>query len=104
MEEREEMERLGNRYLGWLLGVEKRTLGYLVKKKVQREKLRERAGKEAWEFEKRLEEERRRELARTYWDEMKERSKEGKVESSWEEEKRRLFENRGLKLEELERR
>lgn len=35
---------------------------------------------------------------------MKEGSKEGKVESDWEEESRRFFENRGMKLEELERR
>lgn len=35
---------------------------------------------------------------------MQERSKEGKVRSDWEEEMRRFFEDRGLKLEELEKR
>lgn len=35
---------------------------------------------------------------------MKESSKEGKVESDWQEERRRFFEDKGLKLEELERR
>lgn len=35
---------------------------------------------------------------------MKGRSKEGKMRLDWEEERRRGFEDRGLKLEELERR
>lgn len=39
--ERESIERLGERYLRWLLGVDRRTLGYIV-----REELGERAGRE----------------------------------------------------------
>lgn len=49
-----------------------------MKQEFQRKKLRERAGKRSWEFEKRPEEGKGRELARKYLEEMKERSKEGK--------------------------
>lgn len=41
-EEREEMERLGERYLR-VLGVDRRTPGYMVREELQREKLWERA-------------------------------------------------------------
>lgn len=40
----------------WVLGVDGRTPGYLVRKELQREKLRSRAGKRAWGYEKRLSE------------------------------------------------
>jgi len=53
--EREEIERLQERYLRWVLGVDSRTPGYLVREEVQREKLRSVAGKRAWKFEERLE-------------------------------------------------
>ncbi|XP_039312991.1 uncharacterized protein LOC120359478 [Solenopsis invicta] len=52
--EREGVERLHERYLRWVLGVEGRT-GYLVREETQREKLRGRAGKRVWGFEERLE-------------------------------------------------
>lgn len=100
--DREEIERVGERYLRWILRVERRTPRYLMREELQREKLRERAGKRAWEYEKRLEEGRGGELAQRCWEEMKERSKKGKVGSEWEEERRSYFEDRGLKLEELE--
>jgi hypothetical protein len=53
--EREEVERLGERYLRWVLGVNARTPGYLVREELQREKMRSRAGRRAWLFEKKLE-------------------------------------------------
>lgn len=65
---------------------------------LQRQKLRERVRERVWEFEKRLEEGRGGELVRKCWKEMKERRKEGKVRSDWAEERRRFFEDRGLKL------
>jgi len=52
--ETEGMERLQERYLRWVLGVERRTPGYLVREEVQREKLRIRVGRRAWSFEERL--------------------------------------------------
>lgn len=54
--EKEGIDRLGIRYLRWLLGMNRRTPEYMIREKLQREKLWERAGKRAWEFEKRLEE------------------------------------------------
>lgn len=49
----------------------------------QREKLKERAEKRAWRFERRLEEE-RGELARKCLEEMKKRVTKGKKISGWE--------------------
>lgn len=56
---------------------------------------RERAGRRAWGFEKRLEEGRGSELTRSCWRELRERAWEGKVGSEWDEERRRSFEDRG---------
>lgn len=53
-EERKGVERLEERYLRWVLGVDRRR--YKVKEELQREKMWERAGKRTWEFERRLEE------------------------------------------------
>jgi len=52
--EREEMERLQERYLKWVAGVERRTPGYLVREELQREKLKNRARRRVWNFEERL--------------------------------------------------
>lgn len=54
--EREKMKRLQERFLRWVLGVEGRTPGYMIRKELQREKLRSRAGRRAWEYEERLRE------------------------------------------------
>jgi len=54
--EREGIERIEERYLRWLLGMERRTPGYMVREELKRDKLRGRAGRRAWGFEKRLEE------------------------------------------------
>ncbi|KYN16544.1 hypothetical protein ALC57_11205, partial [Trachymyrmex cornetzi] len=51
--EGEVMERLQDRYSRWVLGVEGRTPGYMIREEIQREKLRGRAGKKAWAFEER---------------------------------------------------
>ncbi|KAL6418193.1 hypothetical protein ACFW04_012282 [Cataglyphis niger] len=53
--ERKELERLQERYLRWVLGLEWGTPGYMVKKELQREKLRGKAGRRTWRFEKKLE-------------------------------------------------
>lgn len=49
---REGMEKLEERYLRWILGVDARTQGYIVREVLQREKLRRKAGSRAWGFEK----------------------------------------------------
>lgn len=58
------MERLEKKYLRWILKVDKRTLGYLLREELQREKLRGRAGKRSWRFEKKLSEGKRSEITR----------------------------------------
>ncbi|EZA60891.1 hypothetical protein X777_13093 [Ooceraea biroi] len=75
--ERECIERLEKRYLRWILGVDSRTPGYLVREELQRDKLRGRAGRRAWGFKRRLEEERGSELARKCWEELRERERGG---------------------------
>ncbi|KAL6420234.1 hypothetical protein ACFW04_014604 [Cataglyphis niger] len=46
-EERKELEKLQERYLSWVLGVEWGVSGYIVREELQREKLRGRAGRRA---------------------------------------------------------
>lgn len=75
--ERERMERLEERYLRWLLGVDRRTPRYLVREELQRERLGERAGRRAWGFEKRLEKGKGNELARMCWEEIRGRGGRG---------------------------
>lgn len=101
---RGKVERVEERYLRWVLGVEGRTPGYLVREEMQRDKLEGRAGKRAWSFEERLEEGKGSILARKCLSEMRERWSRGKVRAGWEEERREFFESRGLELEEVERR
>jgi len=97
-EEREGMERLAERYLRWVLGVDRRTPGYLVREEFQREKLRGRAGRRVWGFERRLEGGGGSELARLCWEEIKERAgKRGN--SSWEEGRRKFLNDRGMWVE-----
>jgi len=45
--EREGMEKIEERYLRWMLDVDRRTPGYLVREELQREKLKGRAGRRA---------------------------------------------------------
>ncbi|XP_039303441.1 uncharacterized protein LOC120357339 [Solenopsis invicta] len=62
--EREALERLQERFLKWVMGVNWGTPRYMVREEIQRGKLRERAGIRAIGFEKRLEEGRGSELVK----------------------------------------
>lgn len=62
--ERTGIERLQDRYLRWVLGVEYRTPGYMLREELQKDKLRTRAREEALGFKRRLAEGRRSEIAR----------------------------------------
>ncbi|XP_032689845.1 uncharacterized protein LOC116853082 [Odontomachus brunneus] len=53
--EREELERVQERFVKWTIGVKRRTPGYMIKVEVGREKMRGRTGKRAWNFERKLE-------------------------------------------------
>lgn len=59
------MEKMEERYLKWVLGMDRRTREYLVREKLQKDKLREKAGRRAWGYERRLEEGKGSELARS---------------------------------------
>lgn len=75
----------------------------MVKGEIQREKLKERAGRKAWLFEERLAEEKESEKARMCLRELREKGKKGITRSRWEEKKKRFFVEKGLGLEEVER-
>lgn len=42
------------RYISWVMGVDSRMPRYIIRKKLQRRKLKGRAGRRAWRFERRL--------------------------------------------------
>lgn len=84
------------RYLRWLLGVEGRMPGYLIREELQREKLRIRAGRKAWGWEKRMREGKGSEIARRCMEEMRERCGKRRASSSWEKDRRNFFEERGI--------
>jgi len=100
--EKEELEKLEKKYLRWVLGVDGKTSWYLVKEELQRGKLRERTGRRAWNFEKKLEEERGGIIARRCWEEMRERERRGRERSDWEKEIERFWEERGTSIREVE--
>jgi len=75
--EREGLEKLQERFLKWILGVERSTPGYMVREELQRERLKGRAGMRAWSFERKSEEGREGTVARECWEEMRGRAKRG---------------------------
>ena len=75
--EREKMERLQERFMKWVLGVNRCTPGYMVREEMQRGMLKGRAGMRAWVYERKLEEG-QGELARWCWEEVKGRLRRGK--------------------------
>lgn len=86
------------------MGVDGRMPGYMVREELQREKIKFRAAKRAWGFERRIEQKRGGELAEKCWEEVRKRGKKGKEMGGWEGERRKFFENRGVKVEEMEKR
>jgi len=78
-EEREREERTQERFLKWVMGADWRTPGYMIREEVKRDKLRIRAGKRAWEFEKKLDQGKGGVLARACRREMRGRMERGRV-------------------------
>lgn len=64
--EREGIERIEERYLRWILGMDNKTPEYMVREELQRDKIKGRAGTRKWGFERRMEEGKESELARKY--------------------------------------
>lgn len=82
----EKLQRL-KRYMRRVL--DERTPSYLLKEELQRDKLRVRAGKQAWRFEKKLDDKKESKLVRKHWGEMV--IQERKVISCWIREGREFF-------------
>jgi len=94
------MERMQERYIRWILGVNWRTPGYMVREETQRDLLRLRAGISAWGFEDRLKRGEGSKLARSYLEKIKKREKGIEEISRWEMERLEyLRDGRGEKEE-----
>jgi len=74
----------------------------MVREETQREKLRCRASRRAWGYEKRLEERGGSGLGRECRGEMKKRLTGGRIKSEWEKERENFWENRGIDIREIE--
>lgn len=83
--------------------MEGRTPGYLVREKLQRDKLVESAEKRAWGFEERLEEAKGSNLARKCLRKIKERWSKSRWAKGWEEERKEFFGISGMEIEKVER-
>ncbi|XP_043263006.1 uncharacterized protein LOC122403516 [Colletes gigas] len=95
--EREDMERMQERYIRWSLGVDWRTPGYMVREETKRMKLRAGAGERAWRYEEKLGRGEGGELARWCLVVVREREREGEVElSAWERERMEYRRERGI--------
>lgn len=75
----ERVERMLERFLRWVLGVDGRTPGYMVREELQRKKMRSRAVRRAWGFKERLREGEGGVLARRFGRDEGERFERGEV-------------------------
>lgn len=89
--EREEFEKLHERYIRWVLGVDWRTPGYMIREEVQRDKLSGIRGNRAFRFEKRLDEGMGSKWARDCLREIRERRIKGIELSEWEKKELSLW-------------
>lgn len=100
--EREAVEGVQERYLRWMLGVSRMTPRYMIREKLQREKLRTRAGRRAWRMEERLVGDRGSELVRKCWKEVRERARRGE-DCRVGKGKGRVSSKTGIEMGEMER-
>lgn len=63
----------------WILRIERRMPGYLVRKELQRNKLREKAGEKVWKFEERLEEKKGSDIAKKIFGENERKCRKGRI-------------------------
>lgn len=86
--ERKEMKAVQERAIRWILGVEWRTPGYIVREEVGRGKLRIRAARRAWDFEEKLAKGKGSEIARKCLEEIRKREGRERELTGWEKEKK----------------
>lgn len=96
---REGMDKLEKRFVRWKLGIDARTPGYMVREKLQREKLRERAQSRVWKFERSLEMGGGSKWARKCLEEVKSKEKERSGDSEWERKRRDFLRKEVIKRE-----
>lgn len=96
--EEEEIERVQEKYLKWILGLDRETPGYIVREELKRNKLRVETGKRAVKFEERMKERKECKILLEGW---KEREKDEGKEKKGEREK--YYERNGYSVREIER-
>jgi len=69
---------------------------YLVREELQKDKLSIRAGRRAWEYERRLRMGKGSEIAMKCWEDLRGRNWRRRAESGWEGERRKYFERKGI--------
>lgn len=87
-----------------MFGVESKTSGYLIREEIQKEKLRCRARRRAWSFERKLEERNGSELTRECWEKVKKIFTEGRQAQNRKGKEKDFFVERGLRIKEVEKR
>lgn len=84
------------RYVRWMLGVDGRTPGYMIRKEGKREKMRTRLEKKAVRFKDKLERGGASLWARRCWEEIKREEGRG---STWEKQRKSFYWERGISVE-----
>jgi len=80
-----------------VLGVKRRTPGYMIREEGKRDKMRTKMGRRAIAYEERLERRGGTLWARRCWEEINKRGE--KRESIWEEQRKSFYEERGVSVE-----
>jgi len=93
----EKVERLQERYIRWVLEVDGRTPGYIVKEERKRKKMRTRLGRRAMGYEEKIEKGGGSECVKICWEEIRKRGE--KELSRWETKRRDFYRERGVLLE-----
>lgn len=85
----EKIERVQERYIRWILEIDERTPGYMIREETKRKKMKTRIRRRAIVFEKKLEKRRGTLWARRCWEEIKKREKRRGLE--WEEQRKEFY-------------
>ena len=98
--EEQGIEAVQERYVRWILGVDRHTPGYLVRDEVKREKLRIHAGQRSWRHEKEVRKKKKKYLIACIEDIDK---NEDKKERKWLQKRKGYMERNGWSVQEVRR-